>query len=107
MSFELRRVVLFVWNTASQYGKGSNISVSRLRYLANHNVLDSWPIRANLASQNDDIFLNLRISERRSNNNVQYNKSCVFLTLKKHKHIALHQIHKIMLSIPPLVYLST
>ncbi len=29
-------------DTASQYGKGCNISISRLRYLANHNTLDSW-----------------------------------------------------------------
>ncbi len=29
-------------DTASQYGKGRNISVSRLRYSANHNALDSW-----------------------------------------------------------------
>ncbi len=36
---------------ASQYGKGRNISVSCLRYLANHNALDSRPIRAHLASQ--------------------------------------------------------
>ncbi len=42
-------------DTASQYGKGLNISVSRLRYSANHNALDSWPIRARLASQNDEL----------------------------------------------------
>ncbi len=41
-------------DTASQYGKGSNISISRLRYSANHNALDSWPIRAHLTSQNDE-----------------------------------------------------
>ncbi len=48
---------------ASQYGKGHNISVSRLRYPANHNTLDSWPIRAHLASQNDEFCKNRRISE--------------------------------------------
>ncbi len=53
-------------DTASQYGKGCNISVSSLRYLANHNALDSWPIRAHLASQNDELCKNQRVSERRS-----------------------------------------
>ncbi len=48
----------------SQYGKGRNISVSRLRYSANHNALDSWPIRARLASQNDELCKNLAVSER-------------------------------------------
>ncbi len=46
-------------DTASQYSKGRNISVSRLRYSANHNALDSWPIRAHLASQNDELCKNL------------------------------------------------
>ncbi len=41
--------------TPSQYGEGRNISVRRLRYSANHNALDSWPIRARLASQNDEL----------------------------------------------------
>ncbi len=50
----------------SQYGEGRNISVSRLRYSANHNALDSWPIRARLASQNDELCKNRRVSERRS-----------------------------------------
>ncbi len=50
---------------ASQHGKGRNISVTRLRYSANHNALDSWPIRAHLASQNDERCKNLRVSERR------------------------------------------
>ncbi len=53
-------------DTASQYGKGRNISVSRLRFSANHNALDSWPIRARLASQNDELCKNVRVSERRS-----------------------------------------
>ncbi len=48
-------LVLSRQDTASQYGKGRNISVTRLRYLANHNALDSWPIRAHLASQNDEL----------------------------------------------------
>ncbi len=53
-------------DTASQYGKGRNVSVSRLRYSANHNALDSWPIKAHLDSQNDELCKNLRVSERRS-----------------------------------------
>ncbi len=53
-------------DTASQYGKGRNISVSSLRYSANHNALDSWPIRAHLASQNGELCKNLSVSERRS-----------------------------------------
>ncbi len=52
-------------DTASQHGKGCNISVTRLRYSANHNALDSWPIRAHLASQNDELCKNQRGSERR------------------------------------------
>ncbi len=50
---------------SSQYGKGCNIYVSRLRYSANHNALDSWPIRARLASQNVELCKNQRVSERR------------------------------------------
>ncbi len=49
--------------TPSQYGEGRNISVSRLRYSVNHNALDSWPIRARLASQNDELCKNRRVSE--------------------------------------------
>ncbi len=51
-------------DTASQHGKGRNISVTCLRYLANHNALDSWPIRAHLASQNNELCKNQRVSER-------------------------------------------
>ncbi len=54
------------WDTASQHGKGHNISVTCLRYSANHNAPDSWPIRAHLASQNDELCKNRRVSERRS-----------------------------------------
>ncbi len=65
---------------ASQYGKGLNISVTRLRDSANHNALDSWPIRARIASQNDELCKNRRVSERqlKSNNNVQYVENNVF-----------------------------
>ncbi len=52
---------LCVTDTASQLGKGRNISVSHLRYSAKHNALDSWPIRAGLASQNDELCKNLRV----------------------------------------------
>ncbi len=51
-------------DTASQHGKGRNISVSRLRYSANHNALDNWPIRARLAPQNNELCKNRRVSER-------------------------------------------
>ncbi len=57
--------IVFVCNdAASQYSEGHNISVSYLRYSANHNTLDSWPIRARLASQNDELCKNLHVSER-------------------------------------------
>ncbi len=52
-------------DTASHYGKGRNISVTRLRYSANHNALDSWTIRAHLGSQNDEPCKNRNVSERR------------------------------------------
>ncbi len=57
-------LVLLRWNTPSQYGEGRNISISCLRYSANHNALDSRPIRARLASQNDELCKNQRVSER-------------------------------------------
>uniref|UniRef100_A0A671NRF4 UDP-glucose 6-dehydrogenase n=1 Tax=Sinocyclocheilus anshuiensis TaxID=1608454 RepID=A0A671NRF4_9TELE len=49
---------------ASQYGKGRNISVTRLRYSANHNALDSRSITAHLTFQNDELCKNRRVSER-------------------------------------------
>ncbi len=52
-------------DTASQYDKGRNILVSRLRYSANHNALDSWPNRAHLASLNDELCKIWRVPERR------------------------------------------
>ncbi len=48
--------------------RGRNISVTRLRFLTNHNALDSWPIRAHLAFQNDELCKNRGISERRGKN---------------------------------------
>ncbi len=53
-------------DTASQYSEGRNISISRLRYTAIQNALDSWPIRARLASQNDELCKNRHVSERQS-----------------------------------------
>ncbi|KAI2648130.1 Transcription elongation factor SPT5 [Labeo rohita] len=41
-------------DTGSQHGKGR--PVTHLRYLANHNALDSWPIRAHQAFQNDELY---------------------------------------------------
>ncbi len=52
-------------DTASQYCEGRNISVSRLKYRANQNALDSWPIRARLASQNDELCRIQHVTERR------------------------------------------
>ncbi len=56
--------VLSCRDTASQYGEGRNISVSRLRYSANHNALNSWPIRAHLTFQNDELCKDRRVPER-------------------------------------------
>ncbi len=65
----------------SKYGKGYNISVTRLKYSANHSALHIFQ----------------KGGAESSNNNVQYVENNVFLTLKLCKHIALHQINKIML----------
>ncbi len=43
----------------SKYGKGHSVSVTRLRYLANHNSLDSWSIRAHRDFQNDELCKNV------------------------------------------------
>ncbi len=59
-------------DTASQYGKRRNISISRLRYSANHNALEGWPIRARFASKNDEICKNWRVSQRRGIKEQQY-----------------------------------
>ncbi len=53
--------------------------VTGLRYSANHNAPDSWPIRARLTSQNDELCKNRHVSGRRSNNNVQYVQNNVYL----------------------------
>ncbi len=89
------------WDTASQHGKGCNIFVSRLRYSANHNALYSWPIRAELsASQNDELCkkgFSFRKAEHRGAT-LMYSmwKIMCLSYLKPHKHIGIHQIHKIM-----------
>ncbi len=54
------------------YGKGSNISVTRLRYSANHNTLVSWPIRAHRTFQNNELCKNRHVSERRGREEQQY-----------------------------------
>ncbi len=82
------------WDTATQYPKGLNISVTRLRYSANHNVPDSWPIRAQIASQNYELCRNHCVLKSQ-NNNVQYVENNVF-NLEPCKHTALQQKHKIM-----------
>ncbi len=94
-------VLLFLCRRAGtrHHNTVSNISVSRLRYSVNHNALDSWPIRAHLASQNDklckiDAFQ--KVGHRGATIMYSMWKIMCFLNLKPHKHIALHQIHKIM-----------
>ncbi len=52
-------------NAITIYGEGHNISVTRLRYSAKHNALNSCPIRAHLTSQNDELCENRHVSERR------------------------------------------
>ncbi len=85
------------WDTTSQYGKGRKIFVTCLRYSANHNALDSWPIRACLTSQNDELCKNRRVSEKHRGATIQYVENIyIFFYFKPYKHIALHQIHKIM-----------
>ncbi len=79
-SFEIGFIVL---DTASQYSEGRDISISRLRYSANHNALDSCPIRARRASQNDELCENWHVSERWSYTNVQNVENNVFLTLNR------------------------
>ncbi len=65
----------------SKYGKGRNISVTRLRYSANHNALDSWPIRAHHALQNDELCKNRHVSERWGRDNAVCGKCFCFFTL--------------------------
>ncbi len=76
--------------TVSQYGKGCNISISCLSYSANHNTLDSCPIRACLASQNDELCkksTHFRKAEHRGAT-IMYSmwKIMCFFNLKPHKH---------------------
>ncbi len=84
-------------DTASQYLKGRNISVSHLRYSANHNAMDSRSNKAHLASQNDELC-KIGVFQK-GGATIMYSmwKIMCFLNLKLHKHIALHQIHKTML----------
>ncbi len=86
----------------SQYGERRNISVSSLRYSANHKALDIWPIRAHLVSQNDELCKKINVfhkgGAKRRSNNVQYVENYGFFNLRHFLtlHISLHQIHKIM-----------
>jgi len=90
---------LIVPGHASQYVKGRNISVTRLRYSANHIALDSWPIRAHLTFQRGS-FVKIEVFQKAGHKGetIMYSiwKIMCFLNFKPHKHIALHQIHKIM-----------
>ncbi len=90
-------------DTASQYDEGRNISVSCLRYSANHNTLNSWPIRAHLASQNDEFCKNRHISER--NDDVQYEENnVVFFTLNNKHCITPNTRHMTPLNICSAVF---
>ncbi len=77
-SFIMGFIVLVSSHRDHNTVRGRNICVTCLRYSANHNALDSWPIRARLASQNDELCKNQRVSERQSKNNVQYVENNVF-----------------------------
>ncbi len=84
----------------SKYSKGSNISVTCLRYSANHNALDIWPIRAHLAFQNNELCKKStcfrKAGQRGATIMFGMWKLMCFLNLKPHKHIALNQIHQIL-----------
>ncbi len=71
--------------------------VTRLTYSANLNALDSWPIRASRTFQNDELCFCFRKAGQRGAT-IMYDmwKIMCFFNLKLRKHIALHQIHKIM-----------
>ncbi len=58
-------------DAVSKYDKRHNISVLS-RNLANHNTLDSWPIKERVASQNDELDAFQKGRAERSNNNVRY-----------------------------------
>ncbi len=55
--------ILIVARTAILYTIGQQYTHNPPQNSANHNALDSWPIRAHLASQNDELFKDLRVSE--------------------------------------------
>ncbi len=50
----------------------------REQVVVDHSALESRPIRARLAAQSDELCKDRRVSERRSNNNVQYVENSVF-----------------------------
>ncbi len=76
--------------TASQYSKGRNISILRLRYSAIHNAPHSWPIRAHLASQKDELCKKLarfkKLGHRGATIMFTMWKIMCFFNLKPHKH---------------------
>ncbi len=70
--------------------------------------LDSWPIRAHRGFQNDELFKKLTRFRKAGQRGAtimysMWNITC-FFNLKPRKHIALHQIHKIMLFLTTLFY---
>ncbi len=88
-------------DTASQYGKGCNISATCLRYSANHNALDSYQsehtsLLRMMSFVKIDAFQKGGTMHRRTPIMYSMWKIICFLNLKLHKHIALNQIHKIM-----------
>ncbi len=72
------------WDTASQHGKGRDISVTRLRYSTNHNTLDSWSISVHLAFWNNELCKNFQKGGAYRNTIIVHyveNKSFLFIFL--------------------------
>ncbi len=91
-----------------KYGKEHNNSITRLRYSANHTLRYSAITMHLIACQSEHTSLFRTMSfvkitrfgkavQRGEKINVRNVENNVFLNLKPRKHIALHQIHKIML----------
>ncbi len=75
-------------------------TVRDVTFPAKHNALDIWPIRAHLASQNDEVCkksAHFRKAEHRRATIMYSIWKIMRFNLKPYKHIALHQIHKIVL----------
>ncbi len=103
-SFVVVAAMSWRWCVFPNMVRGRKISITRLRFLTNQNALDSWPIRAHLAFQSDELCKNRDISERLGKNirYVENNVLTLNFILKK-----LHQIHKIMLFVAFSFDLST